>query len=618
MATSTSPHRRSETATALAVCVRAFLGVALVGLLLAPAARAGVVFDSSSVYPVSSAMGALVAGGDFNGDGTIDFASVPRYASGPISVLLGRGDGTFQKTASAAASGLSVAAADLNGDGKLDLALPGFSRVVTILFGRGDGTFDPPVGIGTHSGGDSGIMSIAIAQLGGADPGLDIALTNSSGLVVLLGKGDGTFAAPVIYPGWAGGELVAGDFTDDGHQDIALPRSTGGDTNIAVLPGSASGALGAAIETSIDQPFGSPVAFDADGDGELDIVGADTSYRGTTATLYFGVGDGTFEDPLTADIGGLPGQIGIGDFDRDGEPDVAVNAFDASLVVLLAAGGFAESELSRSTQDAPMGMAVADVNGDRADDIVTSTYSGKLIVSRNAPNVHADPASLSYAPRAVGSAAAAQTITVTNTGIPDLRIGSVSVEGSAASDFTAGGTCQGAVLAAGAACSIAVGFTPSAAGARAATLAIAGDQAGAPTRLALTGTGTAVASTPRRDTTPPALSLKVRREGLAAVLRHGLRLTVGCSEACKVDTSATMDARTARRLHLSHSRTPFVAGRSKGSVPAARSRTLTVKIGQKAARALKKVRAITLTVTVTARDAAGNRASRKETLRLRR
>ena len=44
-------------------------------LLDVATARADVLFDSSGVYAVSSSMGAVVASGDFNGDGTPDLAT---------------------------------------------------------------------------------------------------------------------------------------------------------------------------------------------------------------------------------------------------------------------------------------------------------------------------------------------------------------------------------------------------------------------------------------------------------------------------------------------------------------------------------------------------------------
>lgn len=587
-------------------------------LLGASTARAGVLFDSSGSYPVSAGMGSLIVGGDFNRDGKPDLASAARYREDlPVSVLLGNGDGTFQKTTSAVGGGLAMAAGDLDGDGRLDLALASLANSVTILSGNGDGTFDPPVPVGTSSGG--GGMSIAIAQLGGTDPGLDIAVAAGNGLQILLGKGDGTFAAPAIYPGTTGSELVVGDFTEDGRQDVALTRGSGAGTgSIDVLPGTPSGTLGTPITTPIDKIVGSPVVTDDDGDGLLDIVAAERAMFSHSVTLYYGTGEGTFEEPIGADLGLAASALGVGDFDNDGMPDIAAETYAGDLIAWLATGVFAESEYSQLQGDSSLGMVVADLNGDRADDVATATWRGNVIVSRNAPGVQAAPASLSFASQAVGTAAASQTVTVTNTGIPDLTIRSVSVEGSAASDFSAGGSCQGAVLAPGSACSIVTGFRSGAAGTRAATLVISGNQAGGPTRVPLTGTGTALQPSPTRDTRPPTLSLKVARKSLPTVLRRGLTFSITCSEACTFRATGTIDARTARRLGLSRTSKPFTAGRSQGTGRAGRSATVRLRLSRKTVRALRNQREIVLSVTATARDAAGNEATTHRKVRLRR
>jgi len=62
--------------------------------------------------------------GDFNGDGKADLA-VANFVSGNVSVLLGRGDGTFQTAVNfgIGSGSQSVAVGDFNGDDRLDLAV---------------------------------------------------------------------------------------------------------------------------------------------------------------------------------------------------------------------------------------------------------------------------------------------------------------------------------------------------------------------------------------------------------------------------------------------------------------------------------------------------------------
>ena len=93
---------------------------------------------------------ALVTG-DFNGDGRTDLA-VANYGTYPnydtVSVLLGNGDGTFQKQVTYAVGNepRAIVAGDFNGDGRTDLAVANYgSNDVSILLGNGDGTFQDQI-----------------------------------------------------------------------------------------------------------------------------------------------------------------------------------------------------------------------------------------------------------------------------------------------------------------------------------------------------------------------------------------------------------------------------------------------------------------------------------------
>jgi hypothetical protein len=86
--------------------------------------------------------------GDFNGDGKADLA-VTNGFDNKVEVLLGVGDGTFQPAVGYPVGSLSHAAVgDFNGDGKADLATVNtvsgaqYATVyVSVLLGKGDGTF---------------------------------------------------------------------------------------------------------------------------------------------------------------------------------------------------------------------------------------------------------------------------------------------------------------------------------------------------------------------------------------------------------------------------------------------------------------------------------------------
>jgi FG-GAP-like repeat len=86
---------------------------------------------------------------DFNGDGNADLGFCDNRAPGPrIGILLGNGDGTFKKpvyyeTGLASATGFSFAVGDFNSDGNTDFLVsqPGIPAENAILLGNGDGTF---------------------------------------------------------------------------------------------------------------------------------------------------------------------------------------------------------------------------------------------------------------------------------------------------------------------------------------------------------------------------------------------------------------------------------------------------------------------------------------------
>ncbi len=87
-----------------------------------------------------------LAAADFNGDGKLDLALALQGTS--VAVFIGNGDGTFgfPVTYSVPGSALAVVAADFNGDGRLDLAVNQIGggaplNSMSILTGRGDGTF---------------------------------------------------------------------------------------------------------------------------------------------------------------------------------------------------------------------------------------------------------------------------------------------------------------------------------------------------------------------------------------------------------------------------------------------------------------------------------------------
>jgi hypothetical protein len=95
------------------------------------------------------------------------------------------------------------------------------------------------------------------------------------------------------------------------------------------------------------------------------------------------------------------------------------------------------------------------------------------------------PTSLSFGNEAVGSTTSAQTVTIINTGANAMSVSAFSATG----DFAATSLCSS--IAVSQSCTIAVTFTPTAAGSRSGTLTISDNAQGNPHTIALSGTGIA-------------------------------------------------------------------------------------------------------------------------------
>ncbi|MFO1324355.1 MAG: choice-of-anchor D domain-containing protein [Burkholderiales bacterium] len=118
----------------------------------------------------------------------------------------------------------------------------------------------------------------------------------------------------------------------------------------------------------------------------------------------------------------------------------------------------------------------------------TIALSGTGIVPAPAPTLSANATALDFGNVALGASSSTQTMTVTNAGGGTLALASLTPGGANPGDFARTGTCAaGSNLTAGQSCTVIYRFTPTAAGARAATLAVASN--GGSATLALSGTG---------------------------------------------------------------------------------------------------------------------------------
>ena len=127
-------------------------------------------------------------------------------------------------------------------------------------------------------------------------------------------------------------------------------------------------------------------------------------------------------------------------------------------------------------------------------------------------------ASLNFGSQTVGASATAQTVNLTNAGTGALNLLGMAIGGLNSRDFAETDNC-GVSLAAGAACTVQITFSPMAPGARTASLFITGNISGALPAVSLTGIG--VASGP-----VPAIQAIVDAWGYTAGIAPGLWVTI--------------------------------------------------------------------------------------------
>jgi hypothetical protein len=352
---------------------------------VAPSAVSPIRFTAGQVIGVPSDP-ANVAVADLNCDGKLDIA-VASESEPFVGVLLGRGDGTFDRTLTIPAghAGSFILAADLDGDGYVDLATSNPDGSATVLWGKGDGTFSRTVNYKvTGALATADAFWIAAADLNG-DGALDLIVSvfGASGpdpsapgqVAVLLNRGGRSFANPVFYADRAAVAVVAGDFDGDGKPDIATADF---ESSVSVFLGNGKGRLGPRMVYSTGGQAVAIAAGDFNGDGVLDLAtGNDAS--GSVSVLP-GIGHGSFGSPVTFEAGNTH-SIAIVDLNRDGHLDLISGGYDENLIRFWPGQGdgkfLGEVRIPTSAGGA-RSVAAVDFNGDGKLDLAVADTSTSI------------------------------------------------------------------------------------------------------------------------------------------------------------------------------------------------------------------------------------------------
>lgn len=414
-----------------------------------------------------------VSAADFNSDGKLDLAVV-NYASSGGSLLLGNGDGTFQAPLffCTQVSGepycshnpASFAVGDYNHDGKLDLVVANEGGPVSVVLGNGNGTFQPFMdylpGINP--------VSVASGDLDG-DGNLDLAVTyaNSSVVSILLGNGDGTFRTHVDYAtSGAGGWVIIKDFNGDGRLDLAVSNSYS--STISILLGNGDGTFQARTDYATGATALGLTSADFNSDGKADLAVA--SYSSGTVSILLGNGDGSFQPHVDYSTGPnyFPGPIAVttGDFNGDGKADLVVSNSDANAVAILLGNGDGtfQRHMDYSVGTYPASIAVGDLSTNGSLDMAVANQTctlvgcgnGTVSVLLNSPTIAVYPNQLNFGSQSVGRPITPQEVLLSNPSSAPVKISSISISG----DFErVSNTCGNSIAPMGN-CTISVIFTP--------------------------------------------------------------------------------------------------------------------------------------------------------------
>ena len=360
----------------------------------------------AAALPSSTAVGRqprAAAAADFDHDGVADLVGISRDDDRAVILF---GAGTPQVTRLVLETGSrpsDVEIIDLNHDTFADFVVGNEgSRDLSIFVNQGNRQFlslsplhlpalpNSGLGLIALAAGDingDGVVDMAAVQAGGSAGGVVTVLINIDGIGL---------AAAGSYPvGKLAWGIALGHLNNDNVLDIATANRT--DNSYSVLLSQPDGTY---VRT--DRNSGGVRATDVavanlDGIGLDDIVVTNEMIDGLTETYgnvvtFLNDGAGNFGNPAVKHIRGreIPRSVCSGDFDDDGNKDIAVASLGSSdIMVLFGAGNgtWRADERLFPVGDAALSVSCTDADGDqRIDDIAFGRRGGSevgLILTSN-------------------------------------------------------------------------------------------------------------------------------------------------------------------------------------------------------------------------------------------
>jgi hypothetical protein len=627
------------------------LAAGLAATFAAPAAAISPSFAPPAALDVAG-QATTVAVGDFDGDARKDLAASYGAAAGAVSVWLGTGDpaDAFAHQSPDVTVGVrpnAMVVRDFDGDGRDDLAVAnggapadGGDDDVSILLGSPNGLVpgdtltvrDVPNAIDSGDLDGDGDLDLVVANSGAGTPA-----GPSAHVSVLTGDGAGHFESAHVDVGCRAVGVAIANLTADGGQELGVACHVPAVVRVFARAGGGLHQVGsdhpACDENPVDVAAGN---FDGLGTADLAVVclkswfavlGSDSGFAPLPGPNHTAAQPEP-RFPVLSPPGAQPAlaYLEVADVNSDGFDDVLATDVQRGDAVI--ADGRANARFGPETMvgsvlrvgtrfavdPALAGVTAADVNEDGKRDLVA--IAGNRILIRYAttpvPGLRTgSPSGVGHDAATVGAVVNPSGTDTANNTTYRFEYGRTAAYGQTTAALPSGGNLAGDAYVAVSA--VLGGLVPEA---EYHYRVVAGNGYGTTygrDRTFRTGVtpapqgGGAVAA----DVTPPTVTLSAPRTiKRADLLRRGVRATVAPNEPSALQfelVGSTGRVRLARvgDVLLAERRLPLATGR----------RSATLKLSRKFQRGLS--RRFTLTIRVTATDAAGNRTATTRKLRVR-
>ncbi|MEG5065850.1 DUF4347 domain-containing protein, partial [Microcoleus sp. B3-A4] len=210
-----------------------------------------------------------------------------------------------------------------------------------------------------------------------ADTLPDLVVSQNDGISILLGNGTGGFGTATNFAvgSWPS-RFISGLFNNDNFPDLVGVNSNS--NTISILLGNGPGGFGASSNFIVgNTPLSIGVGnFNADNFLDLAVVNADPVNSFGSVSILLGTGTGSFGTATNFNVGNVPGDVVVGDFNADSFSDLAVsnsgNGGSVSILLGNGTGGFGAATDYFGAGPTPQSIATGDFNGDNFLDLATA------------------------------------------------------------------------------------------------------------------------------------------------------------------------------------------------------------------------------------------------------